>query len=334
MALEDLLGASRYLNHLIRTNPDGDTDKVLQGDDHIRGLKNVLLNTFPNITGPITKTHTQLNTVVDVSEAATNLTTANTLAKRDANGRLRVGTPVDAADAATKAFVESAESGVQSALDTHIALEGTAAHGLGTAATQADTRYVHRANNLGDLGSASAARTNLGLTATATQDSTDLRTSTSATLLLQAKAMNDHRTSGDHDGRYALIGTLVSAGTGLTGGGSLAANRTLAIAPGGVGATQLAGTEQMSTANVLAMIAGASAGAVGSYVFAYTMATVAYNATTAGSNLRPSGGIHNGEFNTNRFVVSGGTALAGTWRCMGISAASGETGITLWLRIS
>lgn len=35
--------------------------------------------------------------------------------------------------------------------------------GLGTAATQSDTRYAHRGNNLSDLASASAGRTNLGL---------------------------------------------------------------------------------------------------------------------------------------------------------------------------
>jgi hypothetical protein len=36
--------------------------------------------------------------------------------------------------------------------------------GLGSAAQQADTRYCHRSNNLSDLGSASTSRANLGLT--------------------------------------------------------------------------------------------------------------------------------------------------------------------------
>jgi hypothetical protein len=37
------------------------TDGVKEGDDHIRLVKSVLKNTFPNITGPITATQGQLN---------------------------------------------------------------------------------------------------------------------------------------------------------------------------------------------------------------------------------------------------------------------------------
>src|SRR5262245_36010749 len=51
MALEDLTGPSKYLAALVRTNPTAD-DFGDEGDDHIRGLKNVLLNTFGALTGP------------------------------------------------------------------------------------------------------------------------------------------------------------------------------------------------------------------------------------------------------------------------------------------
>jgi hypothetical protein len=46
MALENMTGPGKYLNVLDPNWPDGDTDPKQQGDDHIRGMKNVLLNTF------------------------------------------------------------------------------------------------------------------------------------------------------------------------------------------------------------------------------------------------------------------------------------------------
>jgi hypothetical protein len=61
MSLESLTGASVFINALVNTNPVGATDPKSQGDDHIRGIKNVILNTFPAITGAVTATHTQLN---------------------------------------------------------------------------------------------------------------------------------------------------------------------------------------------------------------------------------------------------------------------------------
>ena len=47
MALEDLTG-TKYIDDLVATNPAAG-DNVSEGDDHIRGIKNVLKTTFPNI---------------------------------------------------------------------------------------------------------------------------------------------------------------------------------------------------------------------------------------------------------------------------------------------
>jgi hypothetical protein len=60
MALEDLTGTSKFIDDFINTNPAG-TDPKNQGDDHIRGIKNVLLNTFPNIDAAVTSNPTELN---------------------------------------------------------------------------------------------------------------------------------------------------------------------------------------------------------------------------------------------------------------------------------
>lgn len=57
MAIE----AAAFISDLNSSNPPG-SDPVGQADDHIRLLKSVLKATFPNITGAVTSTQTQLNT--------------------------------------------------------------------------------------------------------------------------------------------------------------------------------------------------------------------------------------------------------------------------------
>lgn len=61
MALEDLTG-TKYLDSLVATNP-ALGDQLQYQDDHTRGIKNVLLNTFPNLTGAVTATQGRLNDV-------------------------------------------------------------------------------------------------------------------------------------------------------------------------------------------------------------------------------------------------------------------------------
>ncbi len=56
MALE----TATYINQLVVSNP-GATDTVAQADDHLRLIKTVLKNTFPNINGPVTAGQDFLN---------------------------------------------------------------------------------------------------------------------------------------------------------------------------------------------------------------------------------------------------------------------------------
>jgi hypothetical protein len=53
-----------YINSFVVTNPTA-SDPKSAGDDHLRGVKYSITYTFPNITGAVTVTHTQLNSVVD-----------------------------------------------------------------------------------------------------------------------------------------------------------------------------------------------------------------------------------------------------------------------------
>lgn len=54
------LESASYIDDLEPSYPVS-TDLVRQSDDHIRLLKNVLQNTFPNIEGPVTASHLQLS---------------------------------------------------------------------------------------------------------------------------------------------------------------------------------------------------------------------------------------------------------------------------------
>jgi hypothetical protein len=60
MPLEDMTGTSKFIDALDPLSPDGSEFKNV-GDDHIRGIKNILFNCFEFITGKITATHTELN---------------------------------------------------------------------------------------------------------------------------------------------------------------------------------------------------------------------------------------------------------------------------------
>lgn len=67
------LETGTYISDLNASNPINATDVVGQGDDHMRLIKSTLLNTFPNITGAMTLTHSQLNEAAIKDEANTFL---------------------------------------------------------------------------------------------------------------------------------------------------------------------------------------------------------------------------------------------------------------------
>lgn len=64
MALE----SATYINGLDSANPTA-TDPKNQGDDHLRLIKSAVKATFPNVTGAVTPTQTELNYVAGVTSA-------------------------------------------------------------------------------------------------------------------------------------------------------------------------------------------------------------------------------------------------------------------------
>lgn len=61
MPLEDLTG-NKYINALISSNPESGDDRY-EGDNHMRGIKNVLKKSFPQINGPVLANPAELNTL-------------------------------------------------------------------------------------------------------------------------------------------------------------------------------------------------------------------------------------------------------------------------------
>lgn len=64
MAIE----TATYISDLVVTNPLG-SDGKSTADDHLRLVKSVLKTTFPNVSGAVTPTHTQINYLVGVTSA-------------------------------------------------------------------------------------------------------------------------------------------------------------------------------------------------------------------------------------------------------------------------
>ena len=58
------LETGTYISDLVITNP-ASTDAKSDGDNHLRLIKSTVKATFPNVTGAVTKTHTQLNNALD-----------------------------------------------------------------------------------------------------------------------------------------------------------------------------------------------------------------------------------------------------------------------------
>lgn len=110
MALE----TGSYISALVATNPTA-TDPKSQGDDHHRFTKAKILETFPNITGAVTPTHTELNYVDGVTSAIqTQLDAKGAKAGQTWTGNhdytgatyVRVPAPAVGADAVTKTYAD------------------------------------------------------------------------------------------------------------------------------------------------------------------------------------------------------------------------------------
>lgn len=325
MALEDLTG-DVYIDSLVATNPVGSTDKVKTLDDHVRGIKNVLRKSFPSITGAVTATNAELSKLAGVTATTAEINklaglSATTTELNKLSGVTATTTEINklAGLLATTAELNKLAGSTFSATELNYITGVTSAIQTQLNARALASRTLTAGNGLTGGGDLTADRTfTLGTPGSVTSSSANGVTATSHTHELATGAVVESK-----------LGTGAVTVTKL---GSQA-----------VTTVKLATNERMTTDNVLGATAGAAAGAVGTYVFAYGGASdIVFGGTVAGSSLQPTSAAYavstTGTPTDYTFVLA--AAPAGTWRCMGyfdrIAAGSGAsaTGATLWLRIS
>ena len=89
-----------FIDDLNAANPTA-TDNVSEGDDHLRGVKATLKSTFPNITGAINATETELNYVDGVTSSIQTQLGAKEAADATIVKDADIGSTVQAYDADT-----------------------------------------------------------------------------------------------------------------------------------------------------------------------------------------------------------------------------------------
>jgi hypothetical protein len=67
-----------YISSLVQTNPLG-SDSKSEGDNHIRGIKQCVYDSFPNIGGEVTATHTNINEAIITAQTAAEVSASATV---------------------------------------------------------------------------------------------------------------------------------------------------------------------------------------------------------------------------------------------------------------
>jgi hypothetical protein len=91
------LEVASYINGLVSTNPVS-TDGLSQADDHLRLIKATITNTFPNITGAVTASHTELNVLDGITATTGELNILDGVTATAANLNVLSGTTATAAE--------------------------------------------------------------------------------------------------------------------------------------------------------------------------------------------------------------------------------------------
>ena len=308
-----------YVGGFDTAKPAG-TDPKSEGDDNFRHVKTVLKTTFPNVTGAVTATHTQMNYLVGVTSAIqTQFTAKAPLASPTFTGTPAAPTATagtNTTQLATTAFVATSFAPLASPALTGTPTAPTAAGGTNT--TQIATTAFVTAASLTSVVPVSAPDSGKYLTNNGTVANWGDPFASPALTgnpTAPTPAANDNDTSiattAFVDTSFAKKASPTFTGVPLS-----------TTAAAGTNTTQIA-----TTAFVTGAVGGYAAEAVGTYVFAVqTFGSINYGATVSGGSLSPVGQADS----SGAWTTSGGY-LSGTWRCMGYSPSNTAS---LFLRIS
>lgn len=177
--------SATYINQLNAALP-GATDPKSEGDDHIRLVKTTVKATFPNVTGAVTPTHTELNYVAGVTSALqTQLNAKAPTASPTLTGAvvLPATTTIGTVTGTELGYLSGVTSALQTQLNAKAALASPALTGTPTAPTAvagtnttqiATTAFV--ATNYAPLASPALTGTPTAPTAAAGTSSTQVAT--------------------------------------------------------------------------------------------------------------------------------------------------------------
>ena len=314
-----------YVNSLVSSNP-ASTDGLAQADDHIRLIKSTIKNTFPNVTGAVTATQAQLNATLPAGDVSY-------LAALNATG------------------VTSTQYGYLSGVTSNIQTQlNTATSGNVPAS---DVTY------LASLSATSTSSTQYGyLSGVSSSIQTQLNSATGATTTLAGRVTTLESAGSGGGGDI----TGVTAGAGLTGGGSTGAvtvshsdtSSQATVSNSGTTVIQSVTLDTyghvtgLTSATIASNTPSTTLGAVGTYAMLYDTSAAQLTAgnTRAGSALRYSSALSDVNETAWYGAAPTGTVAApgGTWRLMGTLGYGKELATnyayvkgsqtSIWVRIS
>lgn len=106
-----------HISDLVVTNPVGSTDLIQYGDDHIRNIKVALKTDFPNITGAMTCTQTELNILDGATLSTAELNVLDGYTGNTADLNILAGAAAGGLTAAELLYIATLTSNAQTQLN-------------------------------------------------------------------------------------------------------------------------------------------------------------------------------------------------------------------------